>query len=177
MKIIKYGVTLKRLTKDKIELVRNWRNDPKIAQYMEYKEYITPEMQEKWFEKIDNDNNFYFIVEVEGFEIGLANIKDIEYKTGVGEPGLFIYDDNYLNTIIPFYVTLCLMDFSFNTLQLESTYIHVLENNKRAIKFNKSLGYTLGKNQEAITNQRYTLTVESYIQNKQKLIKLLKYDN
>ncbi len=37
-----YGVRLKRLTHDKIELLRQWRNDPKIQQYMFYREYITP---------------------------------------------------------------------------------------------------------------------------------------
>ena len=42
-----YGVKLKRLTHDKIELLRQWRNDPKIQQYMIYREEITPEMQEK----------------------------------------------------------------------------------------------------------------------------------
>ena len=34
MKVIKYGVCLNRLTETDIELVRNWRNDPKISQYM-----------------------------------------------------------------------------------------------------------------------------------------------
>ena len=29
---------------------------------MEYKDYITPEMQSAWFRKINNDNNFYFII-------------------------------------------------------------------------------------------------------------------
>ncbi len=37
-----YGVRLKQLTHDKIELLRQWRNDPKIQQYMFYREYITP---------------------------------------------------------------------------------------------------------------------------------------
>ena len=45
----KYGVKLERLTADKIELVRNWRNDPKISQYMEFRDHITAEMQKKWF--------------------------------------------------------------------------------------------------------------------------------
>lgn len=35
-----YGITMRRLTKDKIELLRQWRNDPKIRQYMIYQEYI-----------------------------------------------------------------------------------------------------------------------------------------
>ena len=100
MKITNYGVTLSRLTEDKIELVRNWRNDPKIAQYMEFKEHITPEMQLNWFKKINNENNYFFIIEFEGKEIGLINVKDIHYSEKVGEGGIFIYDDNYLNSDI-----------------------------------------------------------------------------
>jgi hypothetical protein len=59
--ISKYDVTLHRLSKAKIELVRQWRNDPKISQYMIYREIITLEQQEKWFERINNDKNYYFI--------------------------------------------------------------------------------------------------------------------
>lgn len=91
-----YGVKLKRLTHDKIELLRQWRNDPKIQQYMIYRETITPEMQEKWFQKINNDHNFYFIIEYEGKEIGCVNIKDVDYEKKCGEPGIFIYDDRYI---------------------------------------------------------------------------------
>jgi hypothetical protein len=54
----KYGVKLERLTADKIELVRNWRNDPKISQYMEFRDHITAEMQKKWFASVDNENNY-----------------------------------------------------------------------------------------------------------------------
>ena len=49
MKLEKYGICLEKLTHDKIELVRRWRNHPKIRRYMEFREEITPEMQEKWF--------------------------------------------------------------------------------------------------------------------------------
>ena len=48
----RYDIILERLTLDKIELVRNWRNDPKISQYMDFKEYISPEMQLNWFIKL-----------------------------------------------------------------------------------------------------------------------------
>ena len=34
-----YGVKLHRLTEEKIELLRRWRNDPKIQQYMGYREH------------------------------------------------------------------------------------------------------------------------------------------
>ena len=58
-----YGVKLVQLTEDKIELVRQWRNSDKIKKYMEYRDYISPEMQQKWFNKISNTtNDFFFII-------------------------------------------------------------------------------------------------------------------
>ncbi|MDA3780720.1 MAG: GNAT family N-acetyltransferase [Bacteroidales bacterium] len=117
MKVTKYGVTLNRLTEDKIEQVRLWRNDPKISQYMEFQDYITPEMQKAWFKKIDNKNNYYFIIEFDRKEIGLINIRDIDYEKREGEGGIFIYDDFYLNSDVSFRSVLCLFDFSFKTLE------------------------------------------------------------
>jgi RimJ/RimL family protein N-acetyltransferase len=172
MKITNYGVTLSRLTEDKIELVRNWRNDPKIVQYMEFKEYITPEMQLNWFNKINNENNYFFIIEFEGKEIGLINVKNIDYEEKAGEGGIFIYDDNYLNSDISFRSILCMTDFCFETLLLKRLIAHVLKNNKRAIQFNKLLGYQIADNQDDIQNQLYNLSKEEYSIKKEKIKRL-----
>lgn len=161
MEISGYGVTLRRLTEDKIEMVRNWRNDPKIQQYMEFRDYITPEMQKKWFERINNDNNYYFIIVYEGKEIGLINIRDIDYEKKTGEPGIFIYDDEYLNTDVPMRASFCMGDFIWGTLKLEKMHIHVLRDNKRAIIMNKAFGYKLADGQEDVENQLYLLTKEN----------------
>ena len=86
-----YGIILKRLTEDKIELVRHWRNHPKIQQYMEYKEYITEAMQRDWFNHINNDSNYYFVIQYKEKEIGLINIKDIDFTrwdSGTGVPSM-----------------------------------------------------------------------------------------
>jgi UDP-4-amino-4,6-dideoxy-N-acetyl-beta-L-altrosamine N-acetyltransferase len=175
MKITKYDVTLTRLTEDKIEMVRNWRNDPKIAQYMEYKEYITPEMQTAWFNKINNDNNYYFIIEFEGKEIGLVNIKNIDHEKKEGEGGIFLYDDDYLNSDLPFRASLCLGEFIFEVLKLEREIVHVMSDNKRAIQYNKFLGFKKADNQEGIMNQVYYITTEGHYKIKKKLVELFKH--
>lgn len=136
-----YGVTLRRLTHDKIEMLRQWRNDPKIQQYMIYREYITPEMQETWFQKINNDHNFYFIIEYEGREVGMINIKDVDYEKKTGEPGQFIYDDGLWNSDVAMRASLCFGDFAWDILGLESMYIHVVASNKRALQYNLLFGY------------------------------------
>lgn len=138
-----YGVTLRRLTHDKIEMMRQWRNNPKIQQYMVYRETITPEMQEKWFLKINNDFNFYFIIEYKGREVGMTNIKDIDYEKKTGEPGIFIYADDLLNSDVGMRASLCLNDFIWNTLCLDSIYCHVVASNKRALQYNFLFGYEI----------------------------------
>lgn len=162
MRLAKYGVSLNKLTEDKLEMIRDWRNDPKISQYMDYKEYITPEMQLNWFRKIDNENNYYFIIEYKKAEIGLINIKDIDYKLKLGEAGIYIYSDEWLNSTVSFQASLCLYDFCFETLGLELIVAHILKDNKRAIRFNKIFGYELLENQEYVINQLYTLSASTY---------------
>ncbi|MDE6255527.1 MAG: GNAT family N-acetyltransferase [Muribaculaceae bacterium] len=169
-----YEVVLKRLTHDKIELVRNWRNHPKISRYMEYREEITPEMQEAWFLKINNSNNFYFLITKDDKEIGLINVRDIDYEKGEGEPGIFIWDDDYINTPVSVMATLALTDFCFEELKLKRLIAHVLKDNMRAIKFNKAIGYKLTSGQEEIMNQEYLLVPDSYKIKKNRIIKYIR---
>lgn len=173
MTLSNYGVTLKRLTEDKIELVRSWRNDPKISQYMEYKEHITAEMQANWFKKIDNENNHYFIIEHEDKDVGLINIRDVDFVKQEGEGGIFIYDDELLNSTVSFQAVLVLLDFGFQDLELKQMVAHILKDNKRAIQYNRALGFKMEPNQEEIYNQRYTLNREDYAKRKKNILKLL----
>lgn len=173
MELTNYGITLRRLTEDKIEMVRQWRNDPKIQQYMEYRDYITPEMQAAWFKRINNDSNYYFLIIWEGKEVGLINIKDIDYDKKTGEPGIFIYDDKYLNSDVAMRASLCRDDFIWDVLKLEQLYIHILRNNVRAIKYNLYKGYKLVGGQEEVLNQLYVLTKED-AQNNKKINQLKK---
>lgn len=159
-----YDIILSRLREDHIELVRNWRNDPKISRFMEFRDYITPEMQLKWFNKINNENNYYFIIEYLKKKIGLINVRDIDYQKNEGEAGIFIYEEEWLNSTISFQSTLCLYDFCFEKLGLVRLIAHIINDNKRAIKFNKMIGFKLARNQESVYNQLYTLTYKDYLE-------------
>jgi UDP-4-amino-4,6-dideoxy-N-acetyl-beta-L-altrosamine N-acetyltransferase len=171
--VSKYGIILKRLTEEDLELLRNWRNDPKIVKQMNYKEYITPEMQQKWYSGINNRHNYYFIIVVDGKKIGLANLKDIDYNHKIMEAGLFIYDDDYLGTLVPFQVVLAKYDFGFLDLGMETCFGHVLRSNTNAIRFNASLGYELKPGQENEEHQLYILTKERYLGKRELLLKKL----
>ena len=174
MKLEKYGVTLKRLTVDKIELVRRWRNDISISQYMEYREYITPEMQQHWFASINNDNNYFFVIIAENVEIGLINIKDIDYNQKCGEAGIFIWDKEFLNSDWSFRAALLRNEFAFEQLGLDYLIGHILKTNKRSIQYSTACGFRLLPNQENVTNQEYRLTKDNFYKAQKRLQNLLK---
>ena len=169
--IRKYGLELTRLRHDKIELVRTWRNDRSISQYMEYREYISPEAQELWFSRIDNDENYYFIITLQNEDIGLINIKDVDHSSKCGESGIFIWDERYLNSDVSFRATFALFDFAFDDLKLNRIISHVLSDNKRAIQFNKLMGFKILSGQDNVYNQEYNLDISDYIKVRNKYLK------
>ncbi len=157
MVIERGAVRLERLTSRHIELVRQKRNLKAIRDTMEYREEITPEMQVKWFASIDNDRNYYFLIEVNEAFIGLISAGDIDWEKGiVNNGGIFIWDEGYLHAPEVLQASVLLTDFGYYA-GLRKNRIKVLRDNERAIAFNKSLGYVLLPNQEHIYNQEYEL--------------------
>lgn len=175
-RIANYGVELELLTIEKIEMVRCWRNDPKISQYMEYRKTITPEQQENWFNKLNNGvDNFYWIIKFKGEDIGLINLKDVDYDNLTGESGVFIYYDKYLNTDISYRAHLVMFDYIFNTLKFKNTYCRVLKSNPRAQRFSHFLGARMADGQEDVDNQLYFIDKSDYLNNINRIRFINKY--
>lgn len=175
MIIIKdYGVELHQLTEDKIELVRRWRTDPKISKYMEYRGEITPEMQKKWFDKIQTGKqNYYFLINVDGKEVGLINIKDIDYTESKGESGIFIWDTTCRHSGVAVKAGLCLYDFIFDVVRLEKLEARIYNTNPTSIKYHNKFGFSLEENEPTVLsaskNQLYLLSSSEYKERKEKL--------
>ena len=162
MIISKGSLKFIRLRRVDSELVREWRNSPKIAQFMEYREYITPEMQEAWFNSVNNQNNLYMLIESGGKKIGLLNAKDIDWEKKNLEGGLFFWDESLWNTEMPLKIVMTFTEFGLRFFHGFTMYAHILKSNERAIRFNKELGFELCEGQEDVVNQLYSATRETY---------------
>ena len=148
-----YGVTLRRLTHDKIEMLRQWRNDPKISGAMFYQQIITPEMQERWFANLDKKQNFYFIVCYKDEEIGLINVKNIDYDKMNGE-----------------------FDYMYKVLNLAYTYSHMRTDNPTATRFAKFLGGNIDAVHQEQDSVKCVLTAEDYLNNRNRLRFIQKWE-
>jgi len=171
MKVSKYGIDLVRLTEEDIELVRSWRNSPQIRQFMEFKDEITPEMQKKWFDSVNNVNNFYFIILFEGQKIGLINSSNIDWDNITSDGGIFLWEEKYYETFVPVWASLIELETTFFIFNATESYIKTLNDNQRAIKLNTHLGYELINGQEEVYNQEYLLTKDNFIRKSKKIRK------
>lgn len=162
MIIRKYGITLKRLTQEDIELVREKRNSEEIRQVMQFRDEITPEMQLNWFRSIDNFENYYYIVEYQGKKLGLINDKNMDWEARTSESGLFFWDKEYIKTFMPVLASLVLLEMGFYYLNWNRSYIHVMNTNFDAIGYVLQVGYELCEGQENEENQLYYLTRDNF---------------
>jgi RimJ/RimL family protein N-acetyltransferase len=162
MIISKYGISLVRVRQEHIEMIRRWRNDPKIRDYMFFKSEITIEMQQDWFKSVSNDQNFYFMVCPAEQPIGLISISSIDYEHQKAFAGLFIYDDHFLGTDVPVRSSLCLLDVFFTYTGIITLYAKVRDSNVIADQYNTSLGFERIKKIELGQGYEYGLEKENY---------------
>lgn len=171
LRLERYGIVLRQIEADDLEKLRLWRNSHVVARYMAYREEITSEMQQLWFRGVCERGDLYFVICEAGRELGLINLKDIDLQTGEAEGGIYLAREEYCNSLTPVRAVLCLFDFAFEVLRLKRIMAHVLDENKRAIRFNHMLGY---KATEVVVNQsnrRYYLEREEYLQRVQPKLK------
>jgi len=163
MIVERYGITLRSVLADDLELVREWRNAEHVRTRMIYTAPITEEQHRLWFETISNDRNFYFIFSYSGEPAGIVNLKDTDWKAGMAEAGIFTGNKDYLQSTVPYLAVLALMDLAFKVFKLKKLRARVTIDNSSAIAFNKSLGYIPVK-EEAVgeTYFLYEVSREQY---------------
>ncbi|MFM7758901.1 MAG: GNAT family N-acetyltransferase [Crocinitomicaceae bacterium] len=168
-----FDVELRRLQLEDIELIRKWRNEAHVAQQMIYREYITTEMQLKWFNSINNPYNYYFLILYKDMKVGLIHAKDYNLEKGFGEGGIFIGDKSYEDSYAAVFASLGLLNFVFYLLpHITKSRIRVLKTNKRAIQYNKLIGYEEISGAKNTHDQLFELSRERYLTHGLKLNKV-----
>ncbi len=168
-----YGIELHRLREDDIELIRRMRNADHVKRYMEFRNYISPNQQKIWFKSINNVNNLFYLIVVNGLKVGLINAANVDWDKGVTHSGgIFIWDEKYLGTYVPLNASLLLTDTSI-ALGFTESKAKILKTNNRAILYNKMFGYEILPNQGDVENQEYVLHSNLYIEKTKNIRKLV----
>ncbi len=143
MIIEKYGIRLRSLNADDLEMVRTARNSDYIRSRMMYKNIISPEQQLNWYRSLDPARDVYMMIEYNGIPRGIINVKNIDYKTDASESGLFFWDTEVLQSHLPVVTSWLASEAGYLLLGGKQTLVHVLKNNRAAIDFNTDQGYSI----------------------------------
>ncbi len=163
-----FDITLTPLTYEDIEMVRNWRNSDEIRRYALSQEYITKEQQEAWFNSLKQKEDEYFVIRMRNEPIGLIWFNK---RNEVVETGFYIYDTTKQNSLAPYKIVSIFHNYLFNKKGFKTITCKIMHDNKRALRFNLSLGY-----KEIETHKlykTYELTFEDYKKAEAKISKLL----
>lgn len=168
MKLSKYGISLSRVGAEDLEMIRHYRNDTVLNRFMKYKKFISPTEQINWFDSINNNNNYFFLINCANKQVGYTHLKNIDTRTSTGEGGMYIWDNNFSGSGMVFCAANILLEFFFETISLiQYCDIYIHQENRTAIEYNKLLGFsTLSADGDFIHMQQ---TRTSYIENKQRL--------
>ena len=132
-----YGIALKSITENDLELVRNWRNYNSVVKHMFFQHNISQEEQQEWYRKLDKKHNLYFIYN----EQGVIHLKNINWTKKEAEAGIFtIYQGNSTKNMA---AIITLMDFAFNVLTLNQLLAKVKKSSSENITMNIQLGYNI----------------------------------
>lgn len=119
-----------------------WINDPEITPFIQAIGPIDFRTEEEWFNKSDTNNKVFVIVDkVTGKAIGNMGLHDIDWIHRFATSGAIIGEKEYWGKGFGTDAKMLLLDYAFNTLNLQKVCSSVYEFNSRSLGYNKHCGY------------------------------------
>ncbi len=171
MKFNKFNITIERVSYDDLELIRNWRNSEYVNRRMVSNKFITKEDQLKWFDKINNNSNYYFIGNFNNEKIGVVSISNIINNSGEG--AIYLSNEKFEDSGIVARLILCFNDFVFDHLNLESICSHVKRDNIKAISSTIAQGGVIDEDKTTPEYIYFKITRSSYRNKTERIRKIL----
>jgi hypothetical protein len=141
MRFTRFGVTLERLERRHVQLVRRWRNSAWVRPFMRHQAFIHADEQWRWFERLDPRRDWYFVTHIRESPFALFYVKGVDWTRRCGEAGGFVGSRGAIGGPEPAQATLALMDFAFLVLRLQSLEAAYRVALPRVVRFNHQLGY------------------------------------
>ncbi len=133
---------LRDLTLQDIELVREWRNSEEVSAYMYTSDVISIEQQLTWYKKISDDESCkYWIIQHNETSIGLASITGINYQLNSCYWAFYLGNSSIRGSGIGAKVELSVINYVFNTLNLNKLRCEVFSFNDKVIKMHEKFGF------------------------------------
>ena len=135
-------VTLRDLTADDSARIHAWRNSEAVRSYMYTDHLISPEEHARWFAGIPGDDRRrYWIIEMGGLPVGLANLYDIDRRHGRCAWAYYLADPSVRGLGLGSYVEFWMIEQVFGPQGLGRLWCEVLASNEPVWRLHEKHGF------------------------------------
>ncbi len=136
-------VALRALTEDDRDRVLAWRNSPEVSAYMYTDQLIAADDHARWLAAaLDDPRRRYWIIEMDGAPVGLANLADIDVMNGRCAWAYYLADPAVRGKSIGAVVELMVLDIVFGEMGLTKLWCEVLHSNTAVWRLHQKFGFT-----------------------------------
>lgn len=133
------------MEKDAANIVR-WRNKNEVRNNLFTQDLLTEEQHQKYYENVvlPGKCRQYIIVAIETesrSDIGTIFIKNIDFKSGNGEMGIFIGEDSFRGRGFAGPAIEAILNIAFSEIRLECVTLSVIADNEAAIHVYEKAGF------------------------------------
>lgn len=133
---------LSPMNPDDKELYTKWMNDKAVSENLgSYFRMISLNSEEKWIEKAVNDYNFAIVLRDDDRLIGNVSLMEVDNVNQTATLGIFIGENDDRNKGYGKEAIKLILNYGFNTLNLNNIMLSVYSFNERAFNTYKKIGF------------------------------------
>ena len=134
--------SLRDLRPEDMEMIREWRNLPRVSDFMYTDHVISPEEHAAWFARIIRDTGCkYWIIVCDGEDVGLVNLYNIDRKNRRCYWAFYVVSPNVRGKGVGSYAEYAILSYVFDELKLEKLCCEVLAFNKGVVEMHRRFGF------------------------------------
>ena len=135
-------ISLRDVRPEDRDMIRQWRNLPKVADYMYTDHEITPEEHAAWFSHVLEDPTCkYWIIVCDGEDVGLVNLYAIDQANRRCSWAFYVASPNVGGKGVGSYVEYAILNYVFDELKFEKLCCEVLSFNKGVVEMHRRFGF------------------------------------
>jgi UDP-4-amino-4,6-dideoxy-N-acetyl-beta-L-altrosamine N-acetyltransferase len=135
-------IALRPMELQDIIRVREWRNLPEIREYMYSDHVISEHEHARWFGNAINDPaRSYWIIELDGNPVGLANLYDISESHRRAYWAFYLASPEVRGKGVGSFAERFVINHAFEVLDLEKLCCEVLATNAAVVKMHQRYGF------------------------------------
>lgn len=138
----KVDIRLRDVREDDRERLLAWRNSPEVAAYMYSDHEIDRQEHDRWFDVARLEaRRRYWIIEVDGEPVGLANLADIDLRHRRCAWAYYLASPTVRGLGVGSYVEFQVIEYVFATLGLDKLWCEVLISNEAVWRLHELHGF------------------------------------